>query len=163
MICFAQHSYANTTNNRATFDTENVQECIKIMIDKGELQLTSGDRKDMVDKRRKEIGERERQRGLQRETERHKRETESHRETKRDREDTQMHRERESERQRDTRERLREAQERNREAQRDKQRQRRHTDTQRDRERHRERERQLDTARHKRGRTQSLGSKFQPN
>ena len=40
----------------AAFGTENVQDCAKIIVEKGELQLTANERKEFVEKKRAEIG-----------------------------------------------------------------------------------------------------------
>lgn len=41
---------------RNVFETDNVMDCIKIILEKGEIQLTAAERKEMVDKKRNEIG-----------------------------------------------------------------------------------------------------------
>lgn len=40
----------------AAFGTENVQDCAKIIVEKGELQLTANERKEFIEKKRAEIG-----------------------------------------------------------------------------------------------------------
>jgi len=46
---------ANSEELKAAFGTENVVECLKAIVEKGELQLTSDERKDKVEKKRAEI------------------------------------------------------------------------------------------------------------
>ena len=44
-------------NYRAAFGTSNVMDCIKKVLEKGEIQLTTAQRKEIQEKKKREIGE----------------------------------------------------------------------------------------------------------
>jgi len=46
---------ANSEDLKSAFGTDNLQECLKTIVDKGELQMTSEERKEKIDKKRAEI------------------------------------------------------------------------------------------------------------
>jgi len=51
----AKGDKASAIELKAAFKTENENESMKIIAEKGELQLTTGERKDKVDKKRAEV------------------------------------------------------------------------------------------------------------
>jgi ribosome maturation protein Sdo1 len=46
----------NIFNHRAVFETENNDECLKRILEKGEVQLTAAERKEKVEKKKLKIG-----------------------------------------------------------------------------------------------------------
>eukprot|EP00698_Gefionella_okellyi_P003042 TRINITY_DN12863_c0_g1_i2.p1 TRINITY_DN12863_c0_g1~~TRINITY_DN12863_c0_g1_i2.p1 ORF type:complete len:274 (-),score=60.46 TRINITY_DN12863_c0_g1_i2:186-935(-) len=55
---FANHAKgdrANASDLKDAFNTEDLQECIKQILQKGEIQLTAHERKEMVEKKKREI------------------------------------------------------------------------------------------------------------
>jgi len=46
---------ANAEDLKLAFGSDNLQDCLKVIIEKGELQLTAEERKDKIDKKRAEI------------------------------------------------------------------------------------------------------------
>jgi len=51
----ARGKRANEADLLKTFNTSNIEECAKVILEKGELQLTAGERKEKVDQKRAEM------------------------------------------------------------------------------------------------------------